>query len=136
MHKEYAIGIPNPELIAPKGYALDPALMARPGNADIQLDLFLDYANNVKLYPAFHECRGVSRVEFSIDYGNTWSDAEIYYSGGNLAWSLWKTHWMPTATGYYNLLVCATDGEGRRPEMGRRSRPFLRHSRASHDGAA
>jgi hypothetical protein len=23
---------------------------------DIQLDLFLDYANNIKLYPAFHEC--------------------------------------------------------------------------------
>ena len=29
--------------------------MARPGNTDIQLDLFLDYANDVKLYPAFHE---------------------------------------------------------------------------------
>jgi len=25
------------------------------GNVDIQLDLFLDYANNVKLYPTFHE---------------------------------------------------------------------------------
>lgn len=30
-------------------------MIARPGNADIQLDLFLDYANNVKLYPAFHK---------------------------------------------------------------------------------
>lgn len=29
--------------------------MARPRNQDIQLDLFLDYANNVKLYPAFQE---------------------------------------------------------------------------------
>jgi alpha/beta hydrolase fold. len=29
--------------------------MARPGNVDIQLDLFLDYANNVKLYPSFQE---------------------------------------------------------------------------------
>lgn len=29
--------------------------MARLGNMDIQLDLFLDYANNVKLYPAFQE---------------------------------------------------------------------------------
>jgi pimeloyl-ACP methyl ester carboxylesterase len=27
----------------------------RPGNTDIQLDLFLDYANNVKLYPKFQE---------------------------------------------------------------------------------
>jgi pimeloyl-ACP methyl ester carboxylesterase len=55
MRREYASGIPNPNLIAPEGYTLDAALMARPGNTDIQLDLFLDYANNVKLYPAFHE---------------------------------------------------------------------------------
>jgi pimeloyl-ACP methyl ester carboxylesterase len=34
---------------------LDAALWARPGNVDIQLDLFLDYANNVKLYPNFQE---------------------------------------------------------------------------------
>jgi len=55
MRREYASGIPNPEVIAPEGYTLDTALLARPGNVDIQLDLFLDYANNVKLYPAFHE---------------------------------------------------------------------------------
>lgn len=30
-------------------------MIARPGNTDIQLDLFLNYANNVKLYPAFQE---------------------------------------------------------------------------------
>ncbi len=52
---EYGVGIPNPDLIAPEGYTLDAALMARPGNVEIQLDLFLDYANNVKLYPAFQE---------------------------------------------------------------------------------
>ena len=55
MRREYASGIPNPEVIAPEGYTLDAALLARPGNVDIQLDLFLDYANNVKLYPAFQE---------------------------------------------------------------------------------
>jgi pimeloyl-ACP methyl ester carboxylesterase len=55
MRREYASGIPNPEVIAPEGYTLDAALLARPGNVDIQLDLFLDYANNVELYPAFHE---------------------------------------------------------------------------------
>jgi pimeloyl-ACP methyl ester carboxylesterase len=55
MKREYSSGIPNPDLIAPEGYTLDAALLARPGNVDIQLDLFLDYANNVKLYPAFHE---------------------------------------------------------------------------------
>lgn len=55
MKREYSSGIPNPETIAPEGYTLDAALLARPGNVDIQLDLFLDYANNVKLYPAFQE---------------------------------------------------------------------------------
>jgi len=34
---------------------LDMALMDRPGNKEIQLDLFLDYASNVKLYPKFQE---------------------------------------------------------------------------------
>jgi DMSO/TMAO reductase YedYZ molybdopterin-dependent catalytic subunit len=61
---------------------------------------------------AFGGDRGVSRVEFSFDSGNTWSDAEIYYSGNPLAWSLWKTHWTPTAPGDYTLVVRATDGEG------------------------
>jgi pimeloyl-ACP methyl ester carboxylesterase len=55
MRREYSSGIGDASLIAPEGYTLDAALMARPGNTDIQLDLFLDYANNVKLYPAFHE---------------------------------------------------------------------------------
>ena len=41
--------------IAPESYALDSALLSRPGNEDIQLDLFLDYASNVKLYPQFQK---------------------------------------------------------------------------------
>jgi DMSO/TMAO reductase YedYZ molybdopterin-dependent catalytic subunit len=56
--------------------------------------------------------RGISRVELSSDDGQTWSEAEIYYSGGDLAWSLWKAQWTPTATGDYALVVRATDGEG------------------------
>ena len=55
IRREYSLGIPNPDVIAPEGWTLDAALIARPGNADIQLDLFLDYANNVKLYPRFQE---------------------------------------------------------------------------------
>ena len=40
-------------LVAPESYTLDSALLARPGNEEIQLDLFLDYASNVALYPKF-----------------------------------------------------------------------------------
>jgi hypothetical protein len=61
---------------------------------------------------AFGGERGVSRVEISFDDGQTWSDAEIYYSGGNLAWSLWKAHWTPATAGDYGLVVRATDGDG------------------------
>jgi len=52
---QYTEGVPHPETIKPEGYTLDSAMIARPGNMDIQLDLFLDYANNVKLYPKFQE---------------------------------------------------------------------------------
>src|SRR5215469_2837236 len=37
LRREYALGIPNPNVIAPEGYTLDAVLMARPGNTDIQL---------------------------------------------------------------------------------------------------
>jgi pimeloyl-ACP methyl ester carboxylesterase len=52
---QYLEGVPHPERIAPEGYTLDQALTSRSGNTEIQLDLFLDYANNVKLYPRFQE---------------------------------------------------------------------------------
>jgi pimeloyl-ACP methyl ester carboxylesterase len=55
LRSQYTDGVPNPDRIAPEGYTLDAAMIARPGNMDIQLDLFLDYANNVRLYPAFQE---------------------------------------------------------------------------------
>jgi pimeloyl-ACP methyl ester carboxylesterase len=55
MRQEYSVGIADPTLIKPEGYTLDAALLTRPGNVDIQLDLFLDYANNVKMYPQFQE---------------------------------------------------------------------------------
>src|SRR5271155_1228230 len=52
---QYTHGVTNPDSVAPESYTLDMALMERPGNKEIQLDLFLDYASNVKLYPTFQE---------------------------------------------------------------------------------
>jgi pimeloyl-ACP methyl ester carboxylesterase len=52
---QYTHGVAIPESVAPESYTLDTALMERPGNKEIQLDLFLDYASNVKLYPKFQE---------------------------------------------------------------------------------
>jgi pimeloyl-ACP methyl ester carboxylesterase len=52
---QYFHGVPNPAIIAPESYTLDTALIRRPGNMEIQLDLHLDYRNNIPVYPKFHE---------------------------------------------------------------------------------
>ena len=52
---QYVYGVQNEMLIAPEAWALDSALLAHAGNDEIQLDLFLDYASNVALYPKFQE---------------------------------------------------------------------------------
>jgi len=52
---QYQYGVHDQTLVAPESYSLDSALLARPGNDEIQLDLFLDYASNVALYPKFQE---------------------------------------------------------------------------------
>jgi pimeloyl-ACP methyl ester carboxylesterase len=52
---QYTHGVRNPESVPPESYTLDSALLERPGNKEIQLDLFLDYASNVTLYPKFQE---------------------------------------------------------------------------------
>ena len=50
---QYLHGVADETLVAPEAYELDSALLARTGNDEIQLDLFLDYASNVALYPKF-----------------------------------------------------------------------------------
>ncbi len=50
---QYVHGVPHETLVAPEAYMLDAALLARPGNDEIQLDLFGDYRSNVALYPEF-----------------------------------------------------------------------------------
>lgn len=50
---QYEYGVPDTSLVSPDGYGLDAWYVARPGVDDIQLDLFLDYASNVALYPTF-----------------------------------------------------------------------------------
>ncbi|CEL11537.1 hypothetical protein ASPCAL14638 [Aspergillus calidoustus] len=56
-------------LVAPESYALDYALLQRPGQTEIQLDLFLDYQTNLKLYPQFHEYFRTSQVPLLAAWG-------------------------------------------------------------------
>ncbi|PYX19087.1 MAG: alpha/beta hydrolase [Acidobacteria bacterium] len=52
---QYLYGVEDETRVAPESYTLDSALLGRPENDEIQLDLFLDYASNVALYPKFQE---------------------------------------------------------------------------------
>lgn len=49
---QYTDGVSDKTRIAPDNWVHDQALLDRPGNADIQLDLFYDYRTNLPLYPA------------------------------------------------------------------------------------
>lgn len=50
---QYTTGVKDANSVAPESYTLDAAFVARPGNDEIQLDLFGDYATNVARYPEF-----------------------------------------------------------------------------------
>lgn len=52
---QYTHGVPETHVsrISPDAWMLDQAYLDRPGNQEIQLDLFYDYRTNVDLYPDF-----------------------------------------------------------------------------------
>jgi pimeloyl-ACP methyl ester carboxylesterase len=50
---QYTHGVTDPSVVSPDGRSLDDHYLARPGAHEAQLDLLLDYASNVALYPQF-----------------------------------------------------------------------------------
>ena len=50
---QYQNGVSDVTQLDPTTWTLDQALMDRPGNGDIQLDMLFDYQSNVPLYPDF-----------------------------------------------------------------------------------
>jgi pimeloyl-ACP methyl ester carboxylesterase len=52
---QYLDGVADPTRIDPDNWLHDQTLLDRPGNKDIQLDLFYDYGSNVTMYPQFQE---------------------------------------------------------------------------------
>lgn len=52
---QYENGVSDKSHLDPATWTLDQALMDRPGNGDIQLDMLYDYRTNVPLYPQFQE---------------------------------------------------------------------------------
>ena len=50
---QYTHGVADPSMVSPDGRSLDDYYLTRSGAHEAQLDLFLDYASNVALYPQF-----------------------------------------------------------------------------------
>ncbi len=48
---QYTHGVPDTTLVSPDSWTMDQARLDRPGNQEIQLDLFYDYRTNIPLYP-------------------------------------------------------------------------------------
>jgi len=48
---QYTDGVSDVTRIAPENWVYDQVLLDRPGNAEIQMDLFYDYRTNLPLYP-------------------------------------------------------------------------------------
>jgi pimeloyl-ACP methyl ester carboxylesterase len=48
---QYTNGVKDASLVSPDTWTMDQALLDRPGNSEIQLDLFYDYRTNIPLYP-------------------------------------------------------------------------------------
>jgi pimeloyl-ACP methyl ester carboxylesterase len=65
----YTHGVTDTTRVSPDGYVLDNYYLARNGADEIQLDLFLDYASNVALYPAFQEYFRTSRPPLLAVWG-------------------------------------------------------------------
>ena len=66
---QYEGGTEDPSSIDPTSYTLDQVLMDRPGNKELQIDLFYDYRNNVVLYEKWQEYFKKSQVPLLAVWG-------------------------------------------------------------------
>ena len=66
---QYTHGVPDPTKVSPDGYSLDNFYLARPGMAELQLDLMGDYQSNVALYPVFQQYFRTQRPPFLAVWG-------------------------------------------------------------------
>lgn len=116
---QYLHGVPKDlqHLVSPDAYEHDAALMARPGQPEIQLDLIADYGSNFALYPAFHDYFRTSQVPLLAVWG---AHDEIFVPAGALAYQRdlpkAEIHLLPT--GHFAL-------ETHAPQIGALIQDFL-----------
>ena len=61
---------------------------------------------------AFSGDRGISRVELSIDGGDTWFDGEVEDALSESSWVRWYYNWTPEEEANVHLLARAFEGDG------------------------
>jgi pimeloyl-ACP methyl ester carboxylesterase len=76
---QYTTGFKDLHRVSPDAWTLDQALLDRPGNAEIQLDLFYDYRTNVPLYPSWHDYFSTYKPPMLITWG---ANDEIFPAAG------------------------------------------------------
>ncbi|MEU0038848.1 MULTISPECIES: alpha/beta hydrolase [unclassified Streptomyces] len=76
---QYVNGVADPSLVSPDNWVHDQALLDRPGNDEIQLELFRDYPTNVDLYPKVHQYFRDSQVPVLAVWG---ANDEIFGPAG------------------------------------------------------
>ncbi|WP_018860351.1 alpha/beta fold hydrolase [Rhizobium sp. 42MFCr.1] len=67
---QYEHGVSDLSTVSPDGYSLDAFFMARPDAEEIQLDIALDYASNVALYPMFQRYLRQNQPKFLAIWGD------------------------------------------------------------------
>jgi pimeloyl-ACP methyl ester carboxylesterase len=81
---QYLHGVSDQSLVSPDTWYHDFALLSRPGNDLVQLQLFADYASNLPLYPRLHAYLRDSRVPLLAVWGR---NDEIFRPEGALAFA-------------------------------------------------
>jgi len=66
---QYVNGTRNPAVISPDSWNIDQFVLDRPGNQEIQLALFYDYQNNLKLYPIWQQYFRTSQPPTLVAWG-------------------------------------------------------------------
>jgi pimeloyl-ACP methyl ester carboxylesterase len=84
IRRQYLLGEPDESLISPDAWLHDLAQVSRPGNAEIQLALFADYASNLPLYPKLHAWLRERQVPVLAAWGR---NDEIFGQAGALAFT-------------------------------------------------
>jgi pimeloyl-ACP methyl ester carboxylesterase len=82
---QYEDGVPQDLLptLSPDGWQYDQSLMDRPGNAEIQLDIFYDYRTNIPLYPKWQETFRKRKPPFLVTWGK---NDQIFVAAGGEAY--------------------------------------------------